>query len=107
MDHNERHLLQCATTVISAGRAEPKASTCYTAGIVYLQSGDRIRVHDLLRHYALLKAERSFFGLVRIGGGGGGNGGGGGGGFARSRDTEEDEQADSSASLPERNKEAY
>lgn len=94
--------------MISAGRAEPKASTCYTAGLVYLQSGDRIRVHDMLRHYALLKAERSFFGLVRIGGGAVGGGGSGSGGFARSRDSDtEDDLADSSADLPKRNMEVY
>lgn len=74
MDHNEQHLLQCVTTVISDG-SRLKASTCYTAGLVYLQSGDRIRVHDMLRHYALMRPERSFFGLMRLSGGAAAGGG--------------------------------
>ena len=45
----------------------PKANTCYTAGVRYLESGDEVFVRDLEpeRHAVLLPAH-TFFGLVQL-----------------------------------------
>lgn len=45
-----------------------KSNTCYTGGVVFLKSGDTIRLSDLGNHrYSLFDPAKSFFGLVKLG----------------------------------------
>lgn len=45
-----------------------KSNTCYTSGVLYLKSGDTVRLSDLGNHrFSLFDPAKSFFGLVKLG----------------------------------------
>lgn len=67
VEHNQIPFLQCTTMTHSTQRLV-KSNTCYTSGVVYLKSGDKIRLSDLGNHrYSLFDPAKSFFGLVKLG----------------------------------------
>lgn len=75
VEHNSEPLYQCTTATHSNQRVT-KSNTCHTAGINYLNAGDRIHIKDLGSHrYTLFDASKSFFGLIKVGDLRGGSGG--------------------------------
>lgn len=62
---NDSPVLQC--TVMSHGGPVPKSNTCFTGGLVDLQSGDSIVLRDLAAmRYSIFDQGKSFFGLFRV-----------------------------------------
>lgn len=67
IEHNSEPLYQCTTATHSNQRVT-KSNTCHTAGINYLNAGDKIHIKDLGSHrYTLFDAAKSFFGLIKVG----------------------------------------
>lgn len=63
---NNHPQYQC-TTMTHTTQKVTKTNTCYTSGLIHLNSGDKIRIRDLGNHRTvMLEPSRSFFGLVKI-----------------------------------------
>ncbi|XP_076033592.1 TNF superfamily member 12 eiger isoform X2 [Oratosquilla oratoria] len=59
-------VLQCTIMMSDITMAE-KANSCHTAGTTYIPQGGRVTVRDIEPHrFALMKKEKSFFGLIRL-----------------------------------------
>lgn len=63
--HNEHEVFQC--TVMTHTEANlTKYNSCYTSGLVYLNSNDRLVIRNIHSREVVLEPLKSFFGLVRI-----------------------------------------
>ena len=67
MVNNDPYLL--CTTMTHTGHSVSKANTCYTGGVVFLESDDKISVRDLeTGRKSVIRAAHTFFGLIQLSG---------------------------------------
>lgn len=65
--NNETELLQCTITTHTRDH-EANSNTCYTAGMEFLEEGDRLNIKDIARgRRSIFAPGKSFFGVVKLG----------------------------------------